>query len=45
MDLAAGLAEHAFVCLVDLDEVADGKQEHGMNIKQEAISQMLLRAT
>jgi hypothetical protein len=44
-NFALGLAEHAFVGLVDLDEVADGEQRHGMNIKEKEISQMLLRAT
>jgi hypothetical protein len=32
-DLALGLAEHAFVSLVDLDEVKDGEQGHGMIIQ------------
>ena len=35
-NLALGLAEHAFVSLVDLDQVADGEQRHGMNIEQHA---------
>jgi hypothetical protein len=39
-----GLAEHAFVGLVDLDEVTDGKQGHGKNIKQEELWQDAIAA-
>jgi hypothetical protein len=33
-----GLAKHAFVSLVDLDEVANGEQGHGMNIEEKGVS-------
>jgi hypothetical protein len=29
-----GFAEESIVSLVDLDEIADGEQGHGRNIKQ-----------
>ena len=35
-DLAPGFAKDAFVGLVDLDQVADGEQGHGMNPFQDS---------
>ena len=35
-NLTLRFAEDAFVGLVDLDQIADGEQGHGMNIKQKS---------
>ena len=43
-DFALGLAEHAFVGLIDLDEVADGEQGHSDNIQKYVLPSLAMLA-